>query len=95
MFRKFLLLFIDCIIVLVEWVVELTLLIKDYGVRVWKNNGVRRWVFEVIDDVDDRFRSFVKYLEEIQLRLQCRIAYANIAKPMKHRYRELSGRRLL
>jgi hypothetical protein len=95
MFRNLLLMFVETIILLVELSVSGTMLVKDYGVRVWKNNAMRKWVFRVIDRADARFHRFIMYLEEIESRLQCRIVYANISRPMKETYRDLAGRRFL
>jgi len=95
MFRSFLLLVIEGVIVIVEWSVAIIVLIRDYGVRVWKNNSIRKWVFNILDLADARFHRFVSYLEEIEAFLQCRIAYANITKPMKLRYKELIGKKPL
>jgi len=95
MFRSFLLLVIEGVIIIVEWSVTIIVLIRDYGVRVWKNNMMRKWVFDILDLADARFRRFVSYLEEIVAFLQCRIAYAKITKPMKLRYRELIGKKTL
>ena len=94
MFRSFLLLVIDGVIVVIEWSVAGIVLVRDYGVRVWQNNVMRKWVFEIMDYVDARFHRFVAYLKEIETLLQCRIVYAKTTKPMKLRYREISRRRL-
>ncbi|MCK4924804.1 MAG: hypothetical protein KAS61_07505 [Spirochaetes bacterium] len=94
MFRRFLLLAIEGVIVIVEWSVAGIMLVRDYGIRVWQNNVMRKWVFEIMDHVDARFHRFVAYLKEIETLLQCRIVYAKITKPMKFHYRELSRRRL-
>jgi len=91
MFRSFLVLVIEGVILIVDWSVTIIVLIKDYGVRVWKNNVMRKWVFDILDFADARFRRFVSYLEEIKAFLQCRIAYAKITKPMKLRYKDLIG----
>jgi len=93
-FRRFLLLAIEGVIVIVEWSVAGIVLVRDYGIRVWQNNVMRKWVFEIMDHVDARFHRFVAYLKEIETLLQCRIVYAKITKPMKFHYRELSRRRL-
>jgi hypothetical protein len=93
-FRSFLLIVIEGVIVIVEWSVAGIVIVRDYGVRVWKNNVMRKWVFEIMDLADARFRRFVSYLEEIETFLQCRIVYAKITEPMKLRYRELSKKRL-
>ncbi len=95
MFRSFSLLVIEGVIVIVERSVAIIVLIRDYGVRVWKNNVMRKWVFDILDIADAQFRRFVSYLEEIKAFLQCRIAYAKITKPMKLRYRELLGKKTL
>ena len=95
MFRTFELQVIEGIIVIVEWNVAIIVLIRDYGIRVWRNNVMRKWVFEILDFADTRFRRFVSYLEEIVMFLQCRIAFDKITKPMKHRYRELIGKKNL
>lgn len=88
------LLAIEGVIVIVEWSVAGIMLVRDYGIRVWQNNVMRKWVFEIMDHVDARFHRFVAYLKEIETLLQCRIVYAKITKPMKFHYRELSRRRL-
>jgi len=95
MMRNFLLLLIDTVIVLVEGSITGIMLVKDYGVRMWKNNVVRKWVFEIMDRADTRFREFERYLEAIETRLRCRIVYARISQPMRNYYRELTGRRFL
>jgi hypothetical protein len=86
---------IELVVVLVEWVVDCILLISDYGVRVWKHNAMRKWVLATLDNAVAQFRRVVLYLEEIELYLQCRIAYAKITKPMKYQYRELSRNRTI
>jgi hypothetical protein len=95
MFRSLLLRCIEGVIVTAEWSVANIVLIRDYGIRVWKNNVMRKWVFDILDLADARFRRFVLYLEEIETFLQSRIAYAKITKPMKLRYRELIGKKNL
>lgn len=90
MFRSFLLLIIECVVVTVEWSVGCIVLVRDYSVRVWKNNAMRKWVLDTLDLFVARFRRVVSYLEEIEMHLQCRIAYAKITKPMKYQYRQLS-----
>jgi len=93
MFRNILLLIIEFVVVTVEWSVGCILLVRDYSVRVWKNNAMRKWVLEALDLSVSRFRRFVSYLEEIEMHLRCRIAYTKITKPMKYQYRELSRNR--
>ena len=93
MFSNLLIVLIDCVIALVEWSVACIRRIKEYGVRVWQNNAIRKWVFHVMDYAESRFHRYVDYLEDIETRLQCRIVYAKITKPMKQNYRALSGRR--
>jgi hypothetical protein len=95
MFRTFELLVIEGVIVIVEWSVAIIVLIRDYGIRVWRNNLMRKWVFEILDLADARFRRFVSYLEEIVTFLQFKIAFEKITKPMKLRYRELLGKKPL
>jgi hypothetical protein len=94
MFRSFLLLIIELVVVVVVWSMGCMMLVRDYGVRVWKNNAMRKWVLETLDLSVARFKHFVSYLEEIEMYLQCRIAYAKITKPMKYQYRVLTRRRM-
>jgi hypothetical protein len=89
MYRALELLVIEVFIMTIEWGVKIILQIKDYGIRVWQNNVMRKWVFEILDLTIAQFRSFVSYLKEIELHLQYRIAYVKITKPMKLHYREL------
>ena len=89
MFRTALLLFIELIMMVVEWSVRCIVLVKGYGIRVWQNNAMRKWVFDTLDLSLARFRRFIGYLEEIEMLLQSRIAYAEITKPLKRHYREL------
>jgi hypothetical protein len=89
MFRTFELLVIEGVITIVEWSVKIIVHIRAYGVRVWENNVMRKWFFKTLDLTLAQFSSFVSYLEEIELHLQCRIAYTKITKPMKLHYREL------
>jgi hypothetical protein len=89
MFRTFELLVIEGVITIVEWSVKIIVYIKDYGIRAWENNAMRKWVFKTLDLTLALFKRFVSYLKEIVLHLQCRIAYAKITKPMKLHYREL------
>ena len=95
MCKPFELLVIEGVIVIIEWSVEIIVRIKDYGVRVWKNNVMRKWVFKTLDLTLAQFRRFVSYLEEIEMHLQCRIAYTKITKPMKLHYRKLIGKKTL
>jgi hypothetical protein len=89
MYRALKLLVIEGVIVIIEWGEKIILHIKDYGIRVWQNNVMRKWVFERLDFTLVQFRNFVSYLKEIELHLQYRIAYVKITKPMKLHYREL------
>ena len=89
MFRIFELLVIEGVIVIIEWRVKIIVHIRAYGVRVWENNVMRIWVFKTLDLTLAQFRRFVSYLKEIEMHLQCRIAYTKITKPMKLHYREL------
>ena len=93
MFRNLLLLLIELIVVTVELSIGCIILLRDYGIRVWKNNALRTWVLETLDISVARFRRCILYLEEIEMYLQCRIAYAKITKPMKCHYRQLSRNR--
>jgi hypothetical protein len=94
MFRNLLLLIIELVVVTVEWSMSCIVRLRDYGVRVWKNNAMRKWVLEALDNSVAQFRRVVLYLEEIEMYLQCRIAYAKITKPMKYQYREISRNRI-
>ena len=89
MFRTFELLIIEGVITIVEWSVKIIVYIRAYGVRVWENNVMRKWVFKTLDFTLALFRRFISNLKEIKLHLQCRIAYTKITKPMKLHYREL------
>ena len=89
MFRIFELLVIEGVIVITEWSVRIIVHLRAYGVRAWENNVMRKWVFKTLDLTLALFRRFVSYLKEIEMHLQCRIAYAKITKPMKLHYREL------
>lgn len=93
MFRNLLLLIIELVVVTVEWSIGCIVHIRDYSVSVWKNNAMRKWVLETLDNSVAQFRRVVLYLEEIEMYLQCRIAYAKITKPMKYHYRQLSRNR--
>jgi hypothetical protein len=90
MFRNFLLMSVETGIVLAELSVTGITYVKDYGVRFWKNNEMRKWVFSIIDRIDARFHRFMAYLEEIEIRLHCRIVYSSITRPMKETYRQLA-----
>ena len=94
MLRNLLLLLIEFMVVTVELSMGCIVLLRDYGVRVWKHNALRTWVLETLDIAVARFRGVVLYLEEIEMYLQCRIAYAKITKPMKHHYKRLSRNRI-
>ena len=93
MLRNLLLLLVELMVVTVELSMGCIVLLRDYGVRVWKHNALRTWVLETLDISVARFRGVVLYLEEIEMYLQCRIAYAKITKPMKYHYRQLSRNR--
>ena len=94
MLRNLLLLLVELMVVTVELSMGCIVLLRDYGVRVWKHNALRTWVLETLDISVARFRGVVLYLEEIEMYLQCRIAYAKITKPMKYYYKRLSRNRI-
>ena len=89
MFRIFELLVIEGVILITEWSVKIIVHLRAYGVRVWENNFMRKCVFKTLYFTLALFRLFIFYLKEIELHLQCRIAYVKITKPMKLHYREL------
>jgi hypothetical protein len=95
MFKTFELLVIESNIAIVKWSVVIIVLIRAYGVRVWENNVMRKWVFKTLDLTLAQFTRFVSYLEDIEMHLQCRIAYTKITKPMKLHYRELTEKKSL
>jgi hypothetical protein len=90
MLRNVLLSFIETIMLLVAGSISLFILIKDYGIRVWRNNTMRSWVFDAIDFTNAWLRGFANHLEAVGTKLQCRIVYARISQPMKDHYRELT-----
>jgi hypothetical protein len=93
MLRNGLLSLIETIMVLVAGSISVFILVKDYGVRVWQNNTMRKWVFDTIDLTNTCLRGFANHLEVVETQLQCRIVYARISQPMKDHYRELTRRR--
>jgi 50S ribosomal subunit-associated GTPase HflX len=94
MLRNTLLSFIESIVVLVAGSISAFILVKDYGIRVWRNNTMRKWVFDVIDRTNALLRGFANHLEAVETQLQCRIVYARISQPMKDHYRELTRNRM-
>ena len=94
MLRNGLLSLIETIMVLVAGSISVFILVKDYGVRVWQNNTMRKWVFDTIDLTNGLLRGFANHLEAVETQLQCRIVYARISQPMKGHYRELTRKRL-
>jgi hypothetical protein len=89
MYRAFESFVIKVVLVIIEWSVKIIVHTKDYGVRVWENNVMRKLAFETLALTLAQFSSFVSYLKEIEMHLRCRIAYTKITKPMKLHYREL------
>ena len=95
MFSNLLIVLIDCVIVLVEWSVTCIMRVKEYGIRVWQNNAVRKWAFKVMDYAEALFYRYVDYLKDIETLLRCRIVYTKVTKPMKQYYRALTRRQIL
>ena len=93
MLRNTFLSFIEMVLLVVAGSISLFILVKDYGVRVWQNNIMRRYVFKVLDLADAQLRGFAGHLEAVETQLQCRIVYARISQPLKDHYRELKRRR--
>ena len=94
MLRKALLSFIEVHMLMVAGSISLFILVKDYGIRVWRNNTMRTLVFDAIDLVNAWLRRFANHLEAVETRLQCRIVYASISQPMKIHYRDLTRKRI-
>jgi hypothetical protein len=85
--------FIEIVLLVVAGSISLFILVKNYGVQVWQNNVMRRYVFKVLDLADEQLRGFARHLETVETQLQCRIVYARISQPLKYHYRELKRRR--
>jgi len=94
MMKNLLLLLIDSVIVVVEFTVAGIIFLKDYSVKVWQNNVMRRWVLEFMDYINTVFCHFKNYLEKLETNIQYRILYEKVTKPMKDYYRELKKRRI-
>ncbi len=94
MFTNFFLLLIDTVIVLVDCLIDAMVAIKSYGIRVWKNNVMRKWVLDFMDLMDILFRRFENYLEDLVSIIQFRIMYEKITGPMMDYYRELKKGRI-
>jgi hypothetical protein len=92
MLRTFVLLSVSVFILLMEWIMTVIAQAKNYGVSFWRRNMIRRWIFASIERAGVSANRFGEYLRGLQTRLQCRIAYDTISKPMKRRYRELTAR---
>jgi len=78
MLRNTFLSFIEMVLLVVAGSISLFILVKDYGVRVWQNNIMRRCVFRVLDLADEQLRGFARHLEAVENQLQCRIVYDRI-----------------
>lgn len=94
MIRNFILFLIDSVIVLIDGTITGIIMLKDYSVKVWKNNAMRKWVWELMDLIDVIFHRFENYLEELKTTVQYRILYEKITQPMKDHYRELKKKRI-
>jgi hypothetical protein len=94
MFTNLILLLIGTVIVLVNGVIDAMVSVKSYGVRIWKNNVMRKWVLDFMDLMDVLFRRFENYLEELISIIQFRIMYEKISGPMMNYYRELKKRKI-
>jgi hypothetical protein len=89
MVKQLLLIVIDNFLLLTDGAVATLNTIKGYGLRVWSNNAVRKWVLICIDRIVAQFRHFNIYLQEIEVNLHYRLIYAKVTAPMKERYKEL------
>jgi hypothetical protein len=92
--KKLLLIAIDSFLLVVDGTVVVLNVVKGYGLRVWANNAVRRWVLKNLDRIVELFRRFDVYLQKIEVVLHYRLLYANVTDPMKQRYKELRKKRL-
>jgi hypothetical protein len=95
MLTNFILLLIGTVIMLINGLIDAMVSIKSYGVRVWKNNVMRKWVLDFMDLMDVLFRRFENYLEELVSIIQFRVMYDKITGPMMDHYRELKKRRVM
>jgi len=92
--KRLLLIVVDSFLLVIDGTVEILNIIKGYGLRVWTNNAIRRWVLRSIDRIVELFRRFDGYLQEIEVILHYRLLYANVTASLKQRYRELRKKRL-
>ncbi len=93
MMKQLLLIVIDNFLFLTDGTVAVLNMIKGYGLRVWSNSAIRRFVLRCIDFVVVQFRRFGVYLQKIEDILHYRLLYATVTASMKERYKELRGKR--
>jgi hypothetical protein len=93
MVKRLLLIVIESFLLLTDGTVAVLNMIKGYGLGVWSNNTVRRFVLRCIDQVVVQFRRFGVYLQKIEDILHYRLLYATVTASMKERYKELKGKK--
>ena len=94
MIKNFLLLMIDSFVVVIDITISGIGMLKDYGVRVWKNNVMKRWVLEFMDNIGVLFRHIGNYLGELENIIQFKILYDKTTKPMKDYYKKLKKKHI-
>ncbi len=83
---------INLFLVLIDGITSTIMLLCRYSLRVWRNNVLRNFVFNVIRYIDDVSFRLKNYLEEIRVVLKYRIQYESVTRPMKVHYREIKNK---
>ena len=73
----------------VDLFAALITMITRFSVEVWRNNVMRRWVLNTLNDTARLIGWVARYLEDLQTRIQYRALYESMTRPLKSRYRKL------
>ncbi len=92
MLKKFIILIVDFLIEIVNYVLFIINLFISCSAKLWKNNIVRKFVLKIIDGIILRFHYFKNYLEYIKNSITFRIIYKRVTFPMKTYYKKLKKR---
>ena len=92
MFKKYLIIFIDILLLMINWIISAISLFIDYTVKLWRNNIMRKIVIEFMIKIIKLFHSIRNYLEYVKNNVTFRILYKKVTLPMEVHYKELKRR---
>ncbi len=83
---------INLFMVIIDGLTSTIMLLCEYALRVWRNNVLRKFVFNFIRYIDDVSFRLKNYLEGIRAVLKYRMQYESVTRPMRDHYREIKNK---